>query len=290
MKVIVIAVFFCVASAQSVYYPEATYETEYRAQPYSFSWEVNDAASDNNYAHTEVSDGKVVSGSYRVALPDGRMQIVTYKDDSYGYVADVKYEGEAKYPEYRQPYSAPAYKAQAYQTPAPAYQTPIAPTYQVPIKPAYEAPTTPAYEAPAPIYRAPAPTYKTPVYEATTPSYKAPTPVYKAPTPVYKAPTPVYKAPTPVYKTPTPVYKAPTPVYKAPIVPAYKPAISKPYDAQSSPSYKIPEYIVPSYRPVTTVAPVYTPPSTPSSAIYSSPAPLPLLYRTPAKQATYSAI
>ncbi|KAK4014244.1 hypothetical protein OUZ56_026774 [Daphnia magna] len=246
MKIIVIAVFFCVTSAQTVYYPEPTYETEYRPQPYSFSWEVNDAPSYNNFAHSESSDGKVVSGSYRVALPDGRTQIVTYKDDSYGYVADVKYEGEAKSPEYRPSYSTPVYNA-----PTPAYQAPVAP--------AYKDPTTPVYEAPSSIYRAPATVYKTPVYEATTPSYKAS----------------------------IPVYKAPNPVYKVPIVPAYKPALPTPYEAQSSPAYKIPEYIVPSYRPQTTVAPVYTTSSTPFTPIYRSPAPLPILYRTPAKQTTY---
>ena len=42
---------------------------------------------------------KSISGEYRVALPDGRTQIVTYKADHYGgFVADVKYEGTAVYP------------------------------------------------------------------------------------------------------------------------------------------------------------------------------------------------
>ena len=68
--------------------------TELQApQPYSLAWEVNDAPTYNNYAHSETCDGKEVTGSYRFALPDGRTQIVTYKADSYGYVADVKYEG-----------------------------------------------------------------------------------------------------------------------------------------------------------------------------------------------------
>ena len=106
-------------------------------QPYSFEYDVQDKESYNDFEHSEKSDYNVVTGSYRVALPDGRTQIVTYKADAYGYTADVKYEGEAKYPEYVEP----QYKAAAsYAAPAPEYQ-----------KPAYTAPayTTPAYQTPA---------------------------------------------------------------------------------------------------------------------------------------------
>ncbi len=69
--------------------------------PYKFAWAVKDEPSKNDYSHQQESDGKVTTGSYRVALPDGRTQIVTYRADENGYVADVKYEGEAKYPEYK---------------------------------------------------------------------------------------------------------------------------------------------------------------------------------------------
>jgi len=123
-------------------------------QPYDFSWAVNDYY--NDYSHSESSDGKVTTGSYRVVLPDGRTQIVTYKADSYGYVADVKYTGEAKYPEY----VANNYKATTYS--APAYK-PTAPTY-----------SAPAYKPTAPS------TYTAPTYSAPAPAYTA-TPVYKAP-------------------------------------------------------------------------------------------------------------
>jgi hypothetical protein len=102
-------------------------------QPYSFGYDVQDKESYNDFEHNEKSDYNVVTGSYRVALPDGRTQIVTYKADAYGYTADVKYEGEAKYPEYvEKQYKAASYPAPAYS--APAYSTP-----------AYPAPTYPKY-------------------------------------------------------------------------------------------------------------------------------------------------
>ena len=63
--------------------------------PFNFDWAVKDEDSSNDFGHSAVSDGNTVTGSYRVLLPDGRVQIVTYKADENGYVADVQYEGEA---------------------------------------------------------------------------------------------------------------------------------------------------------------------------------------------------
>lgn len=111
--------------------------------PFDFAYNVVDHYSGNDYAHNSNSDGKVTSGEYRIALPDGRTQIVKYSADDYtGYVAEVSYEGEAKYPE-ETPYKpAPTYSAPA---PAPTYGTP-APTYS---------PPAPTYGPPAPTYGAP---------------------------------------------------------------------------------------------------------------------------------------
>ncbi|XP_076048819.1 uncharacterized protein LOC143029776 isoform X2 [Oratosquilla oratoria] len=54
------------------------------------------AAEDGNFhERTEARDGKRVQGSYKVALPDGRTQIVTYVADDDGFHADVTYEGES---------------------------------------------------------------------------------------------------------------------------------------------------------------------------------------------------
>ena len=60
-------------------------------------------------------DDLCVSGEYRVELPDGRVQIVSYHaDHENGFIADVRYEGEA-HPE-------PAY----HPAPAPYAPAPVA--------------------------------------------------------------------------------------------------------------------------------------------------------------------
>merc|ERR1712130_35551 len=82
---------------------------------YAYSYSVQDDYTGNNYGANEDRDGYATSGSYYVALPDGRLQKVTYTvNGDGGYVADVTYEGEAQYPEAK-PYSppAPAYKPAA---------------------------------------------------------------------------------------------------------------------------------------------------------------------------------
>ncbi|XP_068220894.1 uncharacterized protein [Palaemon carinicauda] len=67
---------------------------------YSFRYAVDDVESGNNYGHDETRDGDAIEGSYVIRLPDSRTQKVFYtvSKDS-GYVADVSYEGEAKYPD-----------------------------------------------------------------------------------------------------------------------------------------------------------------------------------------------
>lgn len=58
--------------------------------PFDFSYAVYDPHTANDYAHKAVSDGDVTRGEYRVALPDGRTQIVRYTADwKNGYNAEV---------------------------------------------------------------------------------------------------------------------------------------------------------------------------------------------------------
>ncbi|XP_057381127.1 cuticle protein 19-like [Daphnia carinata] len=208
MKFLIIATLFAATSANSydptstpayqtpstpTYEAPSTYQPEsYIPKPYSFSWQLNDPASYNNFDHSESSDGKVISGSYRVALPDGRTQIVTYKDDSNGYVAIVKYEGEAKYPEYKPSASYPV----------PSYKSP-APVSQVLAGSSYQGPTTPASST----------QYNTLATVATSPYTTPSTPEYKIPvTRAYRAPVDV--APKVPAAPEVPAYK-PTPTNKA---------------------------------------------------------------------------
>ena len=98
--------------------------------PYEFSYGVKDAYAGNDFGHEEISDGKVTSGSYKVLLPDGRTQIVSFTaDHENGFQAQVSYEGEIK----------------AY-APAPAYKPAPAPYEPAPYEPAPYEPAPPAYE------------------------------------------------------------------------------------------------------------------------------------------------
>merc|ERR1712055_370336 len=66
---------------------------------YGYEYAVQDDYSGVNFGQNEKRDGYSTSGQYRVLLPDGRTQIVTYHTaDAYsGNVAEVVYEGTPHY-------------------------------------------------------------------------------------------------------------------------------------------------------------------------------------------------
>merc|ERR1719192_1980760 len=124
--------------------PPAPYKPEkLPPQPFAYQYGVQDDYSGANFAKDESQDAAGnLAGSYTVHLPDCRTQIVTYTaDHENGFIADVKYEGQAQYP----PEPAGGYgKAPAPKyAPAPAYKP--APKYAPAPAPAYKpAPKYPA--------------------------------------------------------------------------------------------------------------------------------------------------
>lgn len=75
-----------------------SYQEDQRPAQYNFGYAIKDDATANNYGHSETRDGDVTKGSYFVQLPDGRIQTVNYYvNGNGGFVAEVSYEGEAKY-------------------------------------------------------------------------------------------------------------------------------------------------------------------------------------------------
>ena len=54
----------------------------HKGMPYNYNWAVADTEAGLNYGQEENSDGSVVTGEYRVLLPDGRTQIVRYEENT----------------------------------------------------------------------------------------------------------------------------------------------------------------------------------------------------------------
>merc|ERR1712029_609683 len=111
------------AAGPPAYGPPAPYKEEkLPPQPFAYEYGVADDYSKANFKKTESQDGNgVVTGSFVIALPDGRIQTTTYTADHVnGFVADVTYEGTPVYPpEPKEGYGhAPAYAP----APAPAYK------------------------------------------------------------------------------------------------------------------------------------------------------------------------
>merc|ERR1712158_107380 len=83
-----------VAHAVAEVYPD-------EISPFTYQYAVAVDYSGSNFQAAETDDGTAArTGSYSVALPDGRTQHVEYTaNDVEGYVATVTYDGQAVYPE-----------------------------------------------------------------------------------------------------------------------------------------------------------------------------------------------
>ncbi|XP_068213310.1 uncharacterized protein [Palaemon carinicauda] len=257
-------------------YPAKSSAPEYPTEPpkYSYNYGVADDYTGANFAASESREGYKTEGSYKVNLPDGRIQTVKYVDNGDGLVAEVSYEGEAKYPAYK---ANPRDKTAATPPPVrnPAYKPAAIPDSVY--KPGPIPSREPAPD-PIPVYTpAPSSSHKPDSDTGLVSVYKpAPSPSYKPETdlvPVHKAapdPVPVYKpAPSPSYKTDSNPGLATS--YKPAIAPAPVPVPV--YEPVPLSTYK------PTPDPDTFTIPVYT--SAPAPATTYRPAPAPAPYPVP---------
>merc|ERR1712223_161106 len=90
------AVFLCLCISTSMASPMPDHPHAHHAPhahpKYAYGYAVNDHDSGNNFGQSESRDGGATSGSYYVALPDGRTQKVVYTvNGDAGYIAEVTY-------------------------------------------------------------------------------------------------------------------------------------------------------------------------------------------------------
>ena len=142
----------------------------FQPKPYSFTYGVKDYNSGTDFSRNEERSGAVTKGEYRTALPDGRIQIVSYVADHNGYKASVTYEGTPNYPAPGKPY-----------TPSKDVFTVFPDSYEepLPVKPAHVPP--PPHPSPKPAYHPPPPTpTPKPAYQSYAPPTPTPKPAYQS--------------------------------------------------------------------------------------------------------------
>ena len=86
---------------------------------------MTDHYSGTNFGHSESREGYKTEGRYTANLPDGRKQIVTYVDKGDGLEAEVTYEGEVRFSEYKPEPNykpEPKYKPTGVYKPIPVYK------------------------------------------------------------------------------------------------------------------------------------------------------------------------
>merc|ERR1711970_1371427 len=230
---------------------------------YNYQYGVNDPEySGAVFSQQEKRADYDTNGEYRVNLPDGRVQIVTYSAGPEGYVADVKYEGEAVYAEVKpyKPAPAPAYK------PAPAPYKP-APVVKIAPAPVVKVVPAPAPYKPAPVLYKPAPV----VYKPAPVPYKPAPVVYKpAPVPVYHKPTSYHAAPlAPKYTPKKYGYQVVTTPAPAPEVKAAVEEEAAPVVEEAAAPASVEEAAAPAPAPVEKAAPASEAPIVPA---YEAPA------------------
>ncbi|XP_071449997.1 pro-resilin-like [Hetaerina americana] len=71
---------------------DATEDPYAEPASYKFEYKVKDEEAALDFGHQEEREGEEAKGEFRVLLPDGRTQVVTYTADESGYHPEIKYE------------------------------------------------------------------------------------------------------------------------------------------------------------------------------------------------------
>jgi len=252
---------------------------DYQSRPYSYNFGVSDEYSGVDYNRAESrSDRGVTKGSYTVALPDGRIQTVSYVADDNGFHATVTYEGEPKFPKFKE-YSKPdephkqSYRA-SNKVHNPERNFATENHIEIGPKPYRKAPPPPKSPKPK-LYtpHRPKATYTPPRPKATyTPR---PKPTYTpTPPPYTPEPTPYSPEPTPYTPAPAPYTPAPPAPTQAPF--AYSPTPA-PYSPTPTPYSPTPTPYSPTPSPYPSPFPNFSPSPSPfpPNPVYHSPTPAP---------------
>ncbi|CAG0898220.1 unnamed protein product [Darwinula stevensoni] len=99
---------------------------------YKYAYEIRDDKTYNYQAKKEMKDGDKLMGEYRYVAPDGYLYVVSYKDEGYGFQAEVKREKNTIFPGWthgadsseEKGYKAPAYSKPPAYSKQPAYPKP----------------------------------------------------------------------------------------------------------------------------------------------------------------------
>ncbi|XP_068229114.1 uncharacterized protein [Palaemon carinicauda] len=317
-----------IQSAESARWPRSAFPYEYedllefeeshiplldkKHVSYDFAYSVRDDDTGSAYSHEEERTGDVTRGEYRVSLPDGRIQIVSYVADENGYRAKVSYESSGSSPVVAEPLKyaprpnpSPGYgrrrrprpyhggRPKHLHRPKGPYHPPTPETHyapepaEVPYHPPPPSPSLPSLiSSPIPHYLSPKPkVHSIPGYVAPKVSY-LPTsiPHLNKPSPYSPSPIPHHSTPEPHLHIPSPIPHHSTPIPYSP-KPSYDPHHSTPSPHIPNPTHRpyvsdpttIPNYITPANHIITTLSPEsYLPKKhslTPSPPPLLSPAP-----------------
>lgn len=186
---------------------------------------MKDRQSGDDFSHQQAQNGEATQGEYRVKLPDGRTQIVSYTADDSGYRADVSYEGNARlepseYKGYKE--ETESYRSHVEYNPDTSYYQADSQQYK-PGAPHFQHdraiynPDSTSYQAGGLAYRANSPRHQQAriVYKTSPHSIQNGRYFYNTDDPIYRENPVEHKADAPGFNKLTPLYKQDATRYQA---------------------------------------------------------------------------